>query len=67
MGGDLDWRGSATYKGGAAGKYAVASTTADASYEGGHFTADATLMVDFDEEVGEGDAATEDMASPSAA
>ena len=39
--------GKATYKGGAAGKYAVASDTADV-YEGGHFTADATLMVDFD-------------------
>ena len=39
-------RGSATYKGAAAGKYATAST-AD-SYEGGHFTAMATLMVDFD-------------------
>ena len=40
-------RGSATYKGAAAGKYAMASTTDD-SYEGGHFTAMATLMVDFD-------------------
>ena len=40
-------RGSATYSGAAAGKYATASTTAD-SYEGGHFTADATLTVDFD-------------------
>ena len=39
--------GKATYKGAAAGKYAVASDTADV-YEGGHFTADATLMVDFD-------------------
>ena len=40
-------RGSATYSGAAAGKYAVASATAD-SYEGGHFTADAMLMVNFD-------------------
>ena len=40
-------RGTATYKGAAAGKYALASDTADV-YEGGHFTADATLMVDFD-------------------
>ena len=46
--------GKATYKGGAAGKYAVASATAD-MYEGGHFTADATLMVDFD---ADNDAAT---------
>ena len=47
-------RGSANYKGAAAGKYAMASTTADV-YEGGHFTADATLMVDFD---ADNDAAT---------
>ena len=40
-------RGSATYSGAAAGKYAMASGTAD-TYEGGHFTAMATLMVDFD-------------------
>ena len=40
-------RGSATYKGGAAGQYALASTT-DYTYEGGTFTARATLMVDFD-------------------
>ena len=40
-------RGSATYKGAAAGKYAMASATAD-TYEGGHFTAMATLVVDFD-------------------
>ena len=46
--------GKATYKGGAAGKYALASATADV-YEGGHFTADATLMVDFD---ADNDAAT---------
>ena len=39
-------RGSATYKGAAAGKYALASDTAD-TYEGGHFTADAALMVEF--------------------
>ena len=47
-------RGSAAYKGAAAGKYALASATADV-YEGGHFTADATLMVDFD---ADNDAAT---------
>ena len=40
-------RGEATYKGGAAGKYAMASSTAD-TYEGGHFTAMATLTADFD-------------------
>ena len=40
-------RGSAAYKGAAAGKYAIASTS-DASYDGGHFTAEATLMADFD-------------------
>ena len=39
--------GSATYTGGAAGKWAIASTTED-STEGGHFTATATLGVDFD-------------------
>ena len=40
-------RGAATYKGAAAGKYAMASAGED-MYEGGHFTAMATLMVDFD-------------------
>ena len=40
-------RGSATYKGAAAGKYAIASATED-TYEGGHFTAMATLEADFD-------------------
>ena len=40
-------RGSATYKGAAAGKYAMASAT-DTTYEGGHFTAMATMAVDFD-------------------
>ena len=39
--------GSATYKGGAAGKYAMQSTTDD-SASGGHFTATATLMANFD-------------------
>ena len=42
-----DLKGSATYKGGAAGKYAILSTTDD-SAEGGHFTATATLAVNFD-------------------
>ena len=40
-------RGSATYTGAAAGKYAIASATED-MYEGGHFTAMATLMANFD-------------------
>ena len=39
--------GSATYTGGAAGKWAIASTTEDRT-DGGHFTATATLGVDFD-------------------
>ena len=39
--------GSATYKGGAAGKYAMQSTTDD-SASGGHFTAAATLTANFD-------------------
>ena len=53
-GGDV--RGAATYTGGAAGKYAMASAAED-SYEGGHFTATATLMVDFDADFD----ATDDM------
>ena len=40
-------RGAATYKGAAAGKYAMASSTDD-TYEGGHFTATATITADFD-------------------
>ena len=40
-------RGTATYEGAAAGKYAIASTT-DETYEGGHFTAMATIEADFD-------------------
>ena len=44
-GGELD--GSATYKGGAAGKWAILSTTDD-SASGGHFTAAATLTANFD-------------------
>ena len=39
--------GSATYKGAAAGKYAMQSTI-DSSASGGHFTANATLTADFD-------------------
>ena len=39
--------GSATYRGGAAGKYAMQSTTDD-SASGGHFTAAATLTANFD-------------------
>ena len=42
-----DVTGGATYRGGAAGKWAIASTTEDTT-EGGHFTATATLGVDFD-------------------
>ena len=49
-------RGTATYEGAAAGKYATASTIS-AAYEGGHFTADATLMVDFDADM-DGDSDT---------
>ena len=41
------FRGSATWKGGAAGQYALPSTTDD-TYEGGHFTAMATITADFD-------------------
>ena len=40
-------RGSATYSGVAAGKYALAHTASD-THEGGHFTADAMLTADFD-------------------
>jgi hypothetical protein len=40
-------RGFATYNGAAAGKYAMASSTDD-TYEGGHFTAMATITADFD-------------------
>ena len=39
--------GTATYRGGAAGKFAIQSTTED-SAEGGHFTASATLVANFD-------------------
>ena len=42
---DVD--GSATYKGGAAGKWAMQSTSDD-SASGGHFTATATLTANFD-------------------
>ena len=47
--------GSATYTGGAAGKWAIASTTEN-STEGGHFTATATIGVDFDVNNAEADA-----------
>ena len=46
-------RGTATYNGAAAGKYAMASQTDD-TYEGGHFTAMATLEVDFDADLDPG-------------
>ena len=39
--------GTATYTGGAAGKYAILSTTAD-SAEGGHFTASARIAANFE-------------------
>ena len=39
--------GTATYEGAAAGKYALPNTATD-TYEGGHFTARATLTADFD-------------------
>ena len=42
-----DVSGTATYRGAAAGKYAMQSTTED-SASGGHFTAAATLTADFD-------------------
>ena len=51
-----DIRGAATYSGAAAGQYAMASATAD-SYEGGRFTADVALMVDFDADL-DGDPGT---------
>ena len=46
--------GSATYKGGAAGKFAMQSTTDD-SASGGHFTAAATLTANFDADSGGND------------
>ena len=46
-GGGSILKGSATYKGAAAGKYAILSTT-DNSASGGHFTAAATLTANFD-------------------
>ena len=42
-----DLEGGATYRGAAAGKFAMLSTTDD-SADGGHFTAVATLTADFD-------------------
>ena len=42
--------GTVTYEGGAAGKYALPSPTND-TYEGGHFTAMATITADFDAEL----------------
>ena len=42
-----DIEGTATYNGGAAGKFAIRSTVED-SAEGGHFTARANLTVNFD-------------------
>ena len=47
--------GSATYRGAAAGKYAMQSTTDD-SASGGHFTAAATLTANFDAHIGAADA-----------
>ena len=45
--------GTATYEGGAAGKYALPSPTDD-TYEGGHFTAMATITADFDADLSTG-------------
>ena len=50
--------GTATYRGGAAGKFAIQSTTED-SAEGGHFTASATLVANFDADL-DGDDTTVD-------
>ena len=52
----LTLEGTATYKGAAAGKYALPSTTDD-TYEGGHFTAMATIEADFDVDSGNADTA----------
>ena len=54
LSGDDVLDGSATYKGGAAGKYAMQSTTDD-SASGGHFTASATLTANFDADLNPGD------------
>ena len=43
-------QGTATYMGGAAGKYALASSTGGTN-DAGHFTADATLLADFGEDM----------------
>ena len=45
--------GTVTYEGGAAGKYALPSPTDD-TYEGGHFTAMATITADFDADLSTG-------------
>ena len=55
-GSGMDLKGSATYKGGAAGKWAMQSTTDD-SASGGHFTANATLTANFDANLRAADAA----------
>ena len=47
-GDSADVTGSATYTGGAAGKWAIAEHHRRQRTEGGHFTATATLGVDFD-------------------
>ena len=54
--------GSATYTGGAAGKWAIASTTEDTT-EGGHFTATATFGVDFDAALPSGEDGNKDGVS----
>ncbi|MCY4408247.1 MAG: hypothetical protein OXC15_17905, partial [Rhodospirillaceae bacterium] len=48
--GITDLRGSATYMGGAAGKYALSSSTGGTN-DAGHFTARATLEADFNEDM----------------
>ena len=57
-----DVEGSATYKGAAAGKWAMQSTSDD-SASGGHFTATATLTADFDANTAADDQPANDMVS----
>ena len=48
--GIMDLRGTATYMGGAAGKYALHSSTGGTN-DAGHFTAQATLEADFNDDM----------------
>jgi hypothetical protein len=54
-----DLNGTATYEGAAAGKYVLLGVEADTA-EGGHFTADAMLTVDFDGDIDDNN--TQDIA-----